>query len=515
MASGFSRTSRVALAGGAWLLGLAAVTIVAAVGPDVRLIEAVKNGNRETARALLQQRIDANTREVDGTTALHWAARADDLEIVQLLIRSGATVDASNRYGITPLSLAATNGGARVMAALLEAGANPNGTVPAGETVLMTASRTGNPEAVTLLLARGADVNAKESGFGETALMWAAADNHPAVIALLIEKGADINAAATVLEFPKVKVDAATMVVTALPRGGLTALMYAARQGSLDAARALSDAGADLNRTDPDGTSAMVIAVINAHYDLAALLAEKGADPEVADASGMAALYAAVDMHTLDPMINRPPPKTTGQLDAVDFVKALLTRKANPNATLKAPLLARQHNAGDAALGAGATPLMRAAKNGDVTLMRVLVDRGADPNRMTRAGMTPLLFAMAPARRKSASDALEAVKICLDGGANVNAANDNGETPLHVAVGQSDGLVRLLAERGAELDAKDKQGRTPLDVALGIGGAGAAGGRGGRGGRGGGNAGGSREGTAALLRELMDRGTAKPPALPR
>jgi ankyrin repeat protein len=340
--------------------------------------------------------------------------------------------------------------------------------------------------------------------------MWAAADNHADVIKLLVEKGANVNATATVLEFPKVKVDPATMVVTALPRGGLTPLMYAARQGSLAAARALSEAGADLNRTDPDGTSAMVIAVINAHYDVAALLAEKGADPEIGDTSGMAALYAAVDMHTLDPLVNRPPPRTTGELDAVDFVKALLARKVNPNATLKAPLLARQHNAGDGALGAGATPLMRAAKNGDVTLMRVLIEHGADPNRTTRAGMTPLLFAMGPGRRKSAADTIEAVRICLDGGADVNAANQNGETPLHVAVGQGDALVRLLAEKGARLDAKDQLGRTPLDVA--IGGASVPGGRAGRGGRGGG---GPRESTVTLLRELMDQRAARGAALPQ
>jgi len=161
-------------------------------------------------------------------------------------------------------------------------------------------------------------------------------------------------------------------------------------------------------------------------------------------------------------------------------------------------------------LGAGATPLMRAAKNADVAMMRVLVAHGADPNRATRAGMTPLLFAIGPGRRKSAKDTLEAVKVCLDAGANVNATNANGETPLHAAVAQGDALVRLLSERGANLDARDKQGRTPLDVALGLGTPGPQGARGGRGGRGGA---GPRESTVALLRELMDR-SAKSAASP-
>ena len=209
----------------------------------------------------------------------------------------------------------------------------------------MTAARTGNAETVSRLLARGADVNAKESSFGETALMWAAAEDHPAVVTLLAERGADLNAVSDLLSFPNAKVDIATMVITALPRGGLTPLMYAARQGSLDATRALVAAGADLTRTDPDGMSALLLAIINAHYDVAALLAEKGADPDLADASGMGALYALVDMHTLDPLINRPPPKPTGQVDASAREDSAGARQSN--AALKAPLLARQRNSGD------------------------------------------------------------------------------------------------------------------------------------------------------------------------
>ena len=499
------RISRVVVIGAVVVASLAGLR---AAGPDVRLIEAVKNDNRETARTLVREHVDVNVREADGTTALHWAARANDAETVQLLIRAGANVNAANRYGLTPLALAATNGDAEIVTALLDAGANANAAIPAGETVLMTAARTGDPETVNRLLAKGADVNAKESSFGETALMWAAAENHAAVVTLLTQRGADLNAVSDLLTFSNARVDIATMVTTALPRGGLTPLMYAARQGALDSTRALIAAGADLKRADPDGMSAMLIAIINAHYDVAALLAEKGADPDLGDASGMGALYALVDMNTLDPLINRPPPIRTGQVDAMQLAKILLAHKANPNATLKAPLIARQHNSGDPTLGAGATPLMRAAKNADVPMMRLLLEHGADPNRRTRAGMTPLLFAMGPGRRKTTRDALDAVRACADGGANVNAVNETtGETPLHAAVGQGPAMVKLLVERGAKLDVKDKQGRTPLDVALGVGAA-APGGRGGRGGRGGGG-GGSREETVALLRELTEKGVAK------
>jgi ankyrin repeat protein len=490
-----------------------AVQSLSAGEADMRLLDAVKSGNKEMVRTILHQPIDVNAREADGTSALHWAVRSDDLETVDLLLRAHANVNAANRYGVTPIALAATNGNAAVTAALLAAGADPNAVTPGGETVLMTAARTGSIETLRLLLERGAEVNQREHSFGETALMWAAAENHPEIVRLLAARGADLDAAAVVLEFPKVKVDAATMVITALPRGGLTALMYAARQGSLDAARALIDAGAGVNRTDPDGMSATVIAVINAHYDVAALLVERGADPAIADVSGMAPLYALVDMHTLDPLVNRPPPRPTGQVGAAALLRVLLDHHADPNAALKTPLLARQHNFGDAALGAGATPLMRAAKNGDVEFMRLLVAGGADPNRRTRAGMTPLLFAMGPGRRKSAKDALEAVAVCVSAGADVNAVNDAGETPLHAGVLQSDDIVRFLAEHGARLDVRDKSGRTPLDVALGVGGGADAGQRGGRGGRGG--ARGPRESTAALLRELMKAPGAPAAASPR
>jgi ankyrin repeat protein len=469
-----------------------------AAASSLPLIDAVKAGNHDAIRAILKARPDVNRREPDGTTALHWAARANDEETVRLLISAGAEVNAVNRYGVAPLSLAAANGSRTIIEELLNAGADVNTTTPGGETVLMTAARTGDAQAVTVLLDRGADVSAREHEYGETALMWAAAENHADAVTLLAAHGADLNARANVLQFPNVKVDAATMVITALPRGGLTPLMYAARQGAIGSARTLAKLGANLNAADPDGMSALVIAIINAHYDLAAMLADKGADPNIADVTGMAAVYATVDMHTLDPLVNRPAPLGNTSHAAVELVATLLEQGANPNATLKTPLLARQHNFGDATLGAGATPLMRAAKNGDVAMMEVLLGHGASATQAMPTRMTALLFAVTPSRRKSPQDAVAAAKLCLEHGADVNAADANGNTPLHLAVGTSDDLVKLLAERGARLDARDQFGRTPLDVALGV-----AGGGGGRGGRGAGPA--ARESTVALLRTLEAR----------
>ena len=254
---------------------------------DLRLIDAIKTGNRPALQSLLKQRALVNAAEADGSTPLHWAVRLDQFDMVQMLLRSGAQVDAKTRYGIAPLALAAINGSAPVVDALLKAGADPNTSNPDGETVLMLAARTGKSEPVQLLIARGADVNAREAWQGETALMWAAAEDHPEVVKLLASRGADLNAKSKVPEFPKVKVDAATMVTTALPRGGMTALMLAARQGAPNGIRALIETGADLNAVDPDGTTALVLAVINAHYEEAIILIEAGANLNLGDAAGM------------------------------------------------------------------------------------------------------------------------------------------------------------------------------------------------------------------------------------
>ena len=413
----------------------------------------------------------AHAQDAGGTTALHRAVQADDLKEARSLLRAGADVRAANRYGVTPLSLAAVNGNAEMIELLLDARADPNAAFGEGETALMTAARTGRPEPLTLLLTHGADPNAAERAFGETALMWAAGHGHADAIRVLVARGADADARSATIDLPPTKVDFSFAVTTALPRGGMTALMYAARQGQLASAVALAEVGANLNAVDPEGTTALVIAIINAHYELAARLVEAGADPNIGDASGMAALYAAVDMQHLAPFVNRPSPRATGLMSAAELVTVLLEHGADPNATLRAPLLMRQHNSGDPSLGAGATPLMRAAKAVDVELMQTLLDHGADPSRAMANGTTALLAAVSGRSAGSLTPdtpMFRAVQLLLDRGADVNAAAANGETLLHRAVARGDALVRLLVERGARLDLEDAGGRTPLDVALGV-----------------------------------------------
>ncbi len=486
-------------AGRAAVASMALATVMTAGAADAsdRLREAVKAGDRAAVTALLKQRVDVNSAEPDGATALHWAVRADDTEIAGALVRAGANVRATNRYGVTPLALAAVNGNPATIELLLTAGADPNTATPEGETALMTAARTGTLAAARLLLDHGANVNARERWNGESALMWAAGENHGALAKLLIERGADVNATSTVLQYPDVKIDVALVWRVELPRGGLTPLMFAARQGALESVRVLTEMGADVNLTDPDGTSALVTSIINAHYDVAALLLEKRADPNLADAAGMTPLYAAVDMHLKEPMFNRPVPKASGRLGTLDVIEALLKGGANPNVPLKAPLLGRQHDSGDPLLGEGATPLLRAAKASDATLIDVLAAHGADPSLKLKNGTT---IAMLTAARlapnvKTEQETLAVLKSLLGRGVDINAANDKGDTALHLAVGKSDEVVKFLVDRGAKLDAKDEAGRTPLDVALGV----APKGREGRPG----TPGPVHETTATLLRQLI------------
>jgi ankyrin repeat protein len=233
---------------------------------------------------------------------------------------------------------------------------------------------------------------------------------------------------------------------------------------------ALADAGANLNAVDPEGSTAIVIAIINAHYEVAARLVEKGADPNIGDNAGMAALYAAVDMEHPASLTNRPAQVRTGRLSAAELVTVLLKHGADPNLALRAPLLMRQHNAGDAALGAGATPLMRAAKALDIDLIKALLEGGADPSRALVNGTITLAVALTGrGARALTSDTpmFQAVRLLLDSGANVNAAGANGATLLHQSLDRGEAFVRLLVERGARLDVQDASGRTPLDIALG------------------------------------------------
>ena len=452
-------------------------------GQAPALTDAVRSGNKAAVRALLQKRVDVNVADPDGTSALHWAVRGNDAETVSLLLKAGAKPNAANNYGITPLILA-TNASGTITQALLDAGADPNRAATKGQTPLMTAARSGNVAAVKALLDRGARLDAREEVLGEQALMWAASENHAEVVTLLLSRGADVNAKSNTLTFPKDRFGLEG-VLTILPKGGWTPLMYAARDGAPDAARALARGGADINATDPEGTTALVRAIINSHYDTAAVLIEEGANPNIADSAAMGALYAAVDMSSLGEIYGRPPRPVPDKHSALDLIEMLLTRGADVNAKLKTATLMRNHTPGEGTLGEGATPLMRAAKNGDYRAMEILLKHGADLSLEQRNGSTALLFACGFGRGQSAFaedvgtelDMFKAVQLLVDRGADVKITNDAGGTAVHFAAQSGfNSVVKLLASKGAPLNQKDKQGRTPVDVANGVGGRGRAGG---------------------------------------
>ena len=322
----------------------------------------------------------------------------------------------------------------------------------------MTAARTGNVDSIKLLVETGAKVDAKEQWQGQTALMWAASQNNAAAVKTLDRRSAPTRTSAVkLLSFPEFKWETSGMVVTVLPRGGWTPLMYAARDGAADAVAALADAKADLNATDPDGTTALMYAIINAHFDTAAVLIEKGADPNVADSTGTTALYSAVDMHTMGPMLSRPSPKLVDKLDSADIVRMLIAKGANVNARLKRPIIGRHHTpTGDASLGEGTTPLARAAKSNDLQLMHMLLDAGADPKLTLKDRTTVLMIAAAGGAVVGAyavaipvteDSSIEAIKLCLERGVDINAFNTNGTTAVHSAVQRGAAEGRAIPRR--------------------------------------------------------------------
>ncbi len=483
------------------LLALLAASSAHAATP--RLVQAIKSGERDAAMALARDAAEVAAIEADGTTALHWAVRQNDFELVDRMLRAGADVGAANRYGVTPLKLAAVGGDAKLLQRLLDAGGDANAAGTDGETLLMTAARGGHVEAARLLIERGAEVDARERWHGQTALMWAAAQGHPAMLRELISHGADVNARSNQEEWER--------QVTSEPRdkwlppGGLTPLLFAARENCLACVPVLVEAGADVNATTPDGISAVVIALINGHYDVAGALLEAGTDPNLADHTGRTALYAAIDFNTMVKS-NRPAPKVLeNRLTGLDVARLALERGADVNARLQRlpPYRAKLDRGNDGMLGGGTTAFLRAAKAGDVPAMKLLLEHGADPTLApTRNGISPLMAAAGlgtqeqdtTGRQKTQAQAIEAIELLLDLGIDVNAQASDGQTAMHGAAMQGyDDVIRFLAGRGAKLETPDKDGFTPLDVALGK-----AGGFGFTG-----NEGVVREGTAAVLRELM------------
>src|SRR5579863_5444 len=481
--------------------------------------DAAMKGDTAGLRVLLQKKADVNAVQADGATAIQWAAYRNDAEMADILIAAGADVKRANREGATPLWLAAENGSARMIGKLLEAGADANGRTPNGETPLMMAARNGNIAALELLLDHKADPSLKEKLRGTTALMWAVEQSHPEAVKTLVARGADVNAASN----PDTRNSRLNLAPTVQERilqdklfdafasggkiqltpggplvsledlaetygqsgkkdgGGLTPLVYAAREGCFQCAQILVDSGAKVNQITTYGWSALLTATQNRHYKLADYLLDHGADPNLANNGGWTPLYLATDNRNIE---SGDYPVRKPDMDHLDFIKLLLAKGARVNTRICGVESSAKDCKGDTTetrtnftmqwlSEEGATPFLRAAQSGDVELMKLLLDRGADPKIGTAHGVTALEVASGIGWVEgitfewSPEQSLEAVRMCLDLGIDVNNADDEGRTALHGAAhkGRTD-VIQLLVDHGANLEAHDKGSRDTFAGAM-------------------------------------------------
>ena len=535
-------------------VSLSALLHGAAVAP---IADAAQLGDRDGVRSLLKQAADVNAAQGDGMTALHWAAMTNDGDLARTLLYAGANVRAMTRMGsYTPLVLAARNGSAAVMEPLIAAGADANTKTANGTTVLMLAAASGNVDAVTLLLDKGADINTTEPVQNLNAAMFAAASNRAPVVALLAKRGADLTATSKVIDLFSLDRQKMGDVLFGNPQppppaggragneppqaqqgrnfpggrglqgkagierqfqlnelvyahGGMTPLLLAARQGYAETVGALLDAGVDVNQVSAgDKSSALLVATINGQFDLAKALLDRGADPNLAAENGAAPLYAALNCEWAPKSLYPQPRAYLNQtVSYLDLMGALLDQGANPDARLRKKVWYSGYSFDLSGVDEiGATPFWRAAYASDVAAMKLLVERGADPNipSMKGAGrprtadvdrevtdvskqppvpvggpgVPPLVAAAgsgygegfaANSHRFAPAGMLAAVRYLIEElHVDVNARDHEGNTALHNAAARGDvEMIKYLVSKGADVKAVNREGKTTADMANG------------------------------------------------
>lgn len=464
-------------------------------GAPTNLVEAAKAEDLAAVRTLLQSGADVNAAAVDGTTPLHWAVRAENPEMVDLLIQAKANVRAADRYGVTPLYLACSLANAPLAERLLSVGADPNVLDQSGETLLSVATRARAPDVVSVLVKHGANVNAAMQDWESTALMVAIRQNDSAIVKILLDHGADVNARTKVGQKPARRPAGAGggshgvgIIRGGLPesgsqaptQGGLTPLLYAARDGRIDMVQSLVAKGADIELAEANGITPLQMAIANENIALARYLLERGANPNSHDAYGRTPLWLAVELRNLEIGPNGEEHKNgVDRAAALELIRDLIRRGANVNARTTDVPPTRRHlmRLGDLSWVnfIGQTPFFRAAFSSDVTTMKLLLENGADPKIETEEGTTPLMAAagvnwvVAQTYTESEEAMIDALKLCLELGADVNQQNSMGLAAIHGAANRgSDHVIQFLFDHGAKLDLKDKEGRTPYVWAEGV-----------------------------------------------
>lgn len=396
------------------LLALLTGATTGTLAAESDVADAVMRGDAAALRSLLRDGADANAAQIDGATALHWAVHRGEVETVSLLLEAGARVDAANRVGVTPLAMAALYGHAAIADALIAAGADAAATTPNGETLLMLAARNGNPDLIRRLVRAGVDVNAAEPVRRTTALMWAAEQRHPEAVAVLLEAGADPSARSG---------------PAGVPRNYLAPRV---NTRAVDEAQRRRIRAVEAGRTYEEQLEWEFTNNVDLGAPRNAFTADRAATAEPAAAPATTAAPA-------------PPAGTAPAADADDaeIVVAGLVGSG----------------------GGGLTPLVFAAREGDIDSARLLLEAGADVDQATEYGWTPLLTAVNNRNYQLA-------RLLVERGADVNAANRGGWTPLYLATDNRNieggdypvpspdldhvELIELLLERGADPNARVK-----------------------------------------------------------
>jgi uncharacterized protein len=476
------------------------VAIGAAATPPT-VVDAARAGDWNTVRSLVAANKNVvNLTDRDGSTPLHWAVRADERDVVDALLKAGARANVQDRLGVTPVFLAAMNADGAIIRKLLAAGANANQVEKTGETILMVATRSGDIDSVRALLEHGANPNTAEPQLQLTPLMLAAEAGYTEIVSALIKSGADIfvrtrTGATPARRLPCVAQSGCGSHGDGIVRGGwpekgiraaipgaMTPLMYAAREGNIDTARLLLDAGANVNEVDKNDITPLFMAISNNHIPMARFLIDRGANINAKDWYGRTPLFAAVEIRNVDlhyvtfaHMVSEDDRKVT-----LEFIRMLLDKGVDPNirVTEVPPLRSWMYLLGGSLAWVdftGQTPFLLASLSGDVSTMRLLLEHGADPKIATFGGTTPLMAAAGvnwvynQTYTEGEPALLEAVKLCVELGMDVNATNSMGLTPLMGAANRgSDSIIQYLVSKDAKLDAKDNVGRTAFNWAEGV-----------------------------------------------